>query len=434
MPVILKGRSRSLNGPDDGIISRSGQPTRETYNTSTKKWSVTTSFPVVSAQANSFSTQFTESMSHERGRDGKYHSGGPFYTKISGRRHRIVTCGDTIEFTKTATGLPFCRNHQGGVPITMPSSIIKLFEEHNSIPDRSQDLSDLDAFGAEAISRCSPANPASEVGTGVSELYREGLPSLAGIPTWRHRTDVARGAGHEYLNYQFGWVPLASEVKNFASVVRRHRDILNQYHRDAGRTVRRRFDFPIDNSETVEVIGHGRPTGPLWTDGALTPKQSSEPPEITVTRGSSIKRWFSGSFTYDVPSQSDSWQRALGYGSDADILFGASLNPELLWNLTPWSWAVDWFSNTGDIINNISNYVRAGQVMRYGYVMEERTSFIRLSMSESGYPGIPAPAPIEYFCTTKVRQPANPYGFGLTEGDLSPTQLAIIAALGITLL
>lgn len=439
MPDLLSYRSRSLGSPGTADVQHipSGTQTKEAWNNTSKTWGAPTTFAFAARQADSHSSQVTGSMSHKRGSDGKYHSGGPFYTQINGRKHGFVTCDKTIVFTKVLTGIANSRCKQGGVAIRIPASLLSSFEKSNTIPSRSKDLSDLDAYGATAISACSPANPASEVGTGVSELYHEGLPSLPGIRTWKQRTSVAKSAGDEYLNQVFGWVPLVSEVDDFTSVVRRHRDILNQYSRNAGSLVHRRFNFPVESSESSEVIGEGRAEGPLWVfggAGALTPEADSELPKVSITRGTKVKRWFSGAFTFSVPSQSDSWQRALGYGSDADILFGASLNPELLWNLTPWSWAVDWFSNTGDVINNISNYVRAGQVMQYGYVMEERTSFVRLSMSGSGYPGIPTPAPIEYYCTSKGRRPANPYGFGIDVGDLSPTQLAIVAALGITLL
>lgn len=430
----LNVRSRTLGPPDTGETRKSWQQKRETWNSTKHMWNAPTFFTPGSASTKSSSTQITESMSHKRGRDGKYHSGGPFFTQTSGLRNGLVTCDKAIVFYNNSNGLPNCRNWQGGVAIRIPTELLSKFLKGHSPPTRSNDLADLDAFGATAISACAPANPATEVGTGVSELYREGLPFLPGTRTWKKRTSLAKSAGNEYLNQEFGWIPLVSEVKDFASVARRHRDVLNQYHRNAGSLVHRRFNFPVENSESSEIIGEGRALGPLWTDGALTPKMPSELPKVLITSGTKVKRWFSGAFTFSVPSQSDSWRRALGYGSDADILFGASLNPSLLWNLTPWSWAVDWFSNTGDIINNISNYIRAGQVMQYGYVMEERTSYTAITMSGSGYPGIPTPSPVEYYSTSKARRPANPYGFGLSTEDLSPTQIAIIAALGITLL
>jgi len=99
-----------------------------------------------------------------------------------------------------------------------------------------------------------------------------------------------------------------------------------------------------------------------------------ERPSANATRQVSLvketKKWFEGCFTYGLPSSSDNWRKALGFGSDADQLFGIALSPSILWELTPWSWAVDWFSNAGQVINNVTNFGLAGLVLRYGYIME----------------------------------------------------------------
>jgi hypothetical protein len=164
------------------------------------------------------------------------------------------------------------------------------------------------------------------------------------------------------------------------------------------------------------------------------------------------KCWFEGVFTYALPSSTDSWRKALGFGSDADRLFGLALTPDILWELTPWSWAVDWFSNAGQVINNVTNFGLAGLVMRYGYIMEESIERVvaegrlpdYVSAKFSSKPNGSEPtwilskgaSPGTYRIGTesvrKVRSPASPFGFSIGWQDLSPTQLAITAALGIT--
>jgi hypothetical protein len=307
-------------------------------------------------------------------------------------------------------------------------------DEVASNSHRSKDYSDLEEKGATAISICSPVNPAGELGTGFSELYREGLPSLPGIRTWKRRTEIVKGAADEFLNAAFGWLPLVSEVKDTANNISHSAAILKQYHDGAGSNVHREFSFPVEESESSSVVAENV-RAQVGTGFSGTGKQPERGGDVIRTEKRRVSQWFSGSFTYAVPSQTDSWRRALGYGSSAGQVLGIQLTPEVLWNLTPWSWAVDWFSNAGDVINNISNFAGAGQVMRYGYMMEERSTTITYSMTRSGVSidGNELGAPSTTISnTSKVRQPANPYGFGLTFDGLSPLQVAIATALGIT--
>ena len=384
----------------------------------------------VSGERKTSGSQITDSENHRKDPSGVYRDGGPFYTtKFTTNPLPSVSSGKLER--KNLEGLVSEGLKWSSAPILFPEAAEKLFNA-TSVPEVSKDTWWLDEYGATAIARCAPANPVGELGVGASELYREGLPFLPGIPAWKQRTSVAKAAGSEYLNQQFGWNPLISEIRQFCSVVNRQSKVLRQYYRDAGRNVRRSYRFPLEEEETILSESEGRATLAGVTSTLM---EEGSPGKITITRRISKKRWFEGAFTYTVPDQSDSWSKVLGYGTQADIVYGASLNPELLWNLTPWSWAVDWFSNTGDVISNISNYIRAGQVLRYGYMMEETKASVRMSMSSSGWKKVPsAPKSIEKYRVTKVRRPANPFGFGMAEADLSPTQLAIAAALGITLL
>jgi len=61
----------------------------------------------------------------------------------------------------------------------------------------------LDTYGAVAIARVEPTNPAADLSQALGELYRDGIPSLPG------RQDG--NVGSEYLNLQFGWSPTISD-------------------------------------------------------------------------------------------------------------------------------------------------------------------------------------------------------------------------------
>jgi hypothetical protein len=106
------------------------------------------------------------------------------------------------------------------------------------------------------------------------------------------------------------------------------------------------------------------------------------------------------------------------------------------WFSLTWSWAIDWFTNAGDVITNLTNFELAGQIMRYGYMMEEKSTKITASLKTCALKGAEsASGPSSWVeHRSKVRRPANPFGFGFTGADLSPTQVLIAAAVGISLL
>lgn len=289
---------------------------------------------------------------------------------------------------------------------------------------------ELDEYGATAIARCKPTNSVADVATALGELLREGLPALPGIHTWRHRTDAGRKAGDEYLNAVFGWLPLTRDVKGVMSGVSNAGRILKQYERDAGKQVRRQYHFPTERTSHDTVLSDN------WTpymSPGNTDIASLFSGRLIQTDFRLVDRWFSGAFTYWLPTGYDSRSRLLRQMYLADKVFGTRLDPETLWNLAPWSWAIDWFSNTGDVISNVQDWILNGLVMRYGYMMETSiTKTIYTYESTGSKPDPIAVLPMQFVTETKMRRKANPFGFGVSWSGLSPQQLAIVAALGLT--
>jgi hypothetical protein len=117
----------------------------------------------------------------------------------------------------------------------------------------------------------------------------------------------------------------------------------------------------------------------------------------------------------------------------ANQLIGTAITPETIWNIIPWSWATDWFANTGDIIHNITAFANGGLIMRYGYIMEHTVTTDTYNFQYNAPSGTkPKVAPLILVTETKVRRPANPFGFGVHWDGLSPFQISIAAALGLT--
>jgi len=323
-------------------------------------------------------------------------------------------------------------------------------------PFASSSDSSLAAKGTIAIANCAPTNPVANLATAVLEAYREGLPHLVGHTLWADRTlnaqrllhnpdvvkdqagRVVKDKSGEFLNYQFGWLPLLADITQFLNGVVNLEKLVNQYLRDAGKVVRRNYRFPLSttvNETVLGVPGSVSIAGPGDFTGAMM---------SAVRKGTATRRrittgdcWFSGAFTYHLPN--DMFVGLAG----GDKLFiarkmlGLDLNPDVLWELAPWSWAVDWFSNVGKVIHNLTSFQTDGLVLKYGYIMEHTT--VRDVYDFSGDLGLRAgiefsgrPPAIILVSETKLRRRATPFGFGLNLSALTSRQKAIMAALGLS--
>jgi len=273
----------------------------------------------------------------------------------------------------------------------------------------------LDALGATAIARCEPTKPVFQGATAIGESLQE-LPRIPLNGVLKAKTKEAlKLSGDEYLNVQFGWLPMVSDVKKFCYAVKHHNKIIENFRAGSGKKTRARYAFP----DKLESVSETRDN--MIISAALNSFFRGSVSAILKER-----TWFAGAFKYYVPvgsSALDSFRRA---EAEADKLLGLRLTPEVIWNLTPWSWAVDWFSNAGDVIHNISALGHDGLAMQYGYIMHESKSTTVVTNHALGCSKVTE----DKYCQ---RQNATPYGFGLNlSTDLSGTQKAIIAALGLS--
>jgi len=214
--------------------------------------------------------------------------------------------------------------------------------------------------------------------------------------------------------------------------------LIQQYVRDNQRIVRRRYSFPPEVSTSENVVRNQAFPAGRGLGGDMINFDVTRQAQVVRHREVSVRRWFSGAFVYHLPQTflqevytpfADDWQVARR-------LLGLDLTIETLWELAPWSWAVDWFTNVGDVLYNADAWASEGLVMRYGYIMEH--SIVRDTYSYVGptyiygssYEG--RPSSVTLVSETKVRRQANPFGFGLTMGALSGTQKSILAAVGLT--
>jgi len=244
----------------------------------------------------------------------------------------------------------------------------------------------------------------------------DGLPAATGSTLLRERALHARNAGKEFLNFEFGWLPLLSDVRGFAHAVKNSGAILSQYRKGSDKKIRTRYD--AGRFEQSQVLTGGIISSPVDANTIMSG---------TCVEYQRRRSWFSGAFRYHIPTSDTQLGKFDEWMSMSDHLLGWKVTPETLWNIAPWSWAADWFTNTGDIMSNISNLGKDGLVMQYGYSMAENIHETR-AWAMYGPNQVSRTVRKHY----KRRLPATPYGFGVNLDSLSAKQIAIIGALGLS--
>jgi hypothetical protein len=318
------------------------------------------------------------------------------------------------------------------------------------IPEPDDSL--LDSLGTTAIALTIPTNPTVNLATTLGDLYAEGVPKLLGAQTLSNKSvkNAPSAASGDYLNWMFGWKPLLNDLHGLAKTVKDSEAILRQYRKDAGKKIKRRFDFPVE-TETVSVKEfesiYPTPALDTYLYGPVGSTYQRGPLYKTTTL--QTKRWFEGCFRYYLPVGDDTMSSFTRHAMEADRLYGVAASPEVVWNLLPWSWLVDWKTNVGDVMTNVSAFMQDGLVMQYGYMMETTISEVTYTLHpRGGFYSVPGgaatgttsrsngekPSTLSQTFRTirKYRRPATPYGFGMDPDGFSAQQWSILAALGMT--
>jgi hypothetical protein len=341
-------------------------------------------------------------------------------------------------------------NHVG--PCFLSTRILPAHYSSSGLSNAEQELW---TQGAAAVKAARPNKPSIDLPVTLGELRTLGnIPVMFGSILGRSKTvlDVFRNGGKEYLNAQFGWAPLIRDVTALAELVHSARGVLEQYDRDIERLVRRRYHFPdvvdVNNTLTNSPASGsysrmaGTPYGGVPEDHLSFKPTTQVPEQINRT---TVKTGFSGGFRVYHRSVPEALQELSLFEEKANLLLGTRLDPEILWNLAPWTWLADWFVNFGDVVANASALLSDDLVMQYGYLM--RTTTIE---SEVSWPqGLWYQRPTGLFSSVwtrtnkgpfvqtsrrviKQRGKASPFGFGLTPAGFSPQQWLILGALGIS--
>lgn len=294
---------------------------------------------------------------------GGYHHGGHYL-----RSYRAVT--DTPDIPGDGWGFDVLHEEWLGGQQYYPNdgwwwfdgTVVDAIKGHSGYLGQGLDLPDAPSNGEVAtmvMAATNPSRPVVDLPIAVAEL--KDLPELirdSGERFIRNarrqrpgRATAARAAGAN-LKYQFGIAPLASDLAKlttFQSFVSKRVDRLKKL-RDRG--LRSTIQIGSYSNEKREYVSLNS-FGVGWGE------------EIHFTTTQKVWghiRWFPDG-NHQMPS-TDEEMRRLAINATLGLTFDAST----AWNLIPWSWLVDWFSNVGDYFSAHRNIVPAScspvQVMR----------------------------------------------------------------------
>jgi hypothetical protein len=269
-------------------------------------------------------------------------------------------------------------------------------------------------YGSTAIARSIPDIPEFSLFRFIGEL-KAGLPKIPLATLAKERK--LRNAGGEYLNVQFGIMPLVSDLQNFLEALQ------NPALRAA---VKHQLGKEMRVRKTLDK-GSTSVKRPL-TATEMNTMSVSTGKTGTMETISSYQVWSSCSFAYHQTAMLDRLLRDLD-----KQLGGLGAVPTAIdvWNLLPWSWLVDWFANFNHVITNLSYLGRDGLYLQRGYIMAHAKD-VEITQQSCIAHNVPISTTGVRTFERKYRVKASPFGFGYTWKDFDPFQLSILGALGVS--
>lgn len=234
-----------------------------------------------------------------------------------------------------------------------------------------------------------------------------------------------RDAADDWLNLNFGWLPFLRDIEDFIKVVKYQEDLLRQLRKDNNQWIYRRRS--IRREETVEQVFSDSRVAAFTPVGASnlynTPNGNTR-----IERVTRLNSWFVGRFKYYIP-----YLKTSGPGTTREMvhLLGLRPTPMVLYELMPWSWLVDWFTNVGTSFSNLQSCLLDGVVSKYAYVMSHKTQRVTGEYFSNFKQG-PIKAVRYAQIEQKIRSEASPFGFENSADSFSQRQWSILAALGFT--
>lgn len=363
-----------------------------------------------------------------------YRTGGPF-------NHWSFSCSDPTgpEYTMRSNSKDCskCLNYYKGTvymppPVTTPTGF-SMWEDDS--------WGNAESYGAQGWNKFKPAKPGVELNQDIAELKQTWSSLMNRARSFKdiysgRRKSPTNPAGN-LLDWAYGWAPLLDDVEKAIKQYQTLDETIDRIRKQNGQwehrggTVNKQSEVWQSDSTGWPFVGLNL-NSTFWNKLKGATNLSTFSYQCTYEYHSHA--WFEGSFKYyipniDTPEWADKARRKL---------FGLNINPALLWELIPWSWLVDWISNTGDVFSNLDSGIAENLVAAYAYVMRT-TTYSMTNSATVTFLTCADPVMLTTITqsssskiTRKHRVAATPFGFGVDLGSFSPKQIAIMAALGLS--
>jgi hypothetical protein len=281
--------------------------------------------------------------------------------------------------------------------------------------------------GATAYSKMKPDKPSMN---GLNAIYE--LKDLPGMLKQRFHAKNLHEIGDYYLAEKFGWGALLSDVCNFVITQRKAQDRLKQLLRDEGRPVKRKIT--LNDSTAINWEDHGTDTYGTFVGPHFVSYFYAKPGIWRNTLSRVDKTWASARFRYWLPGG----PRDIAWTNDMlGKIFGLKPTPATVYRAIPWTWLAEWFTNVGDMIDNLETSLVDRLAADYFYCMRKVEDVYEFTHT----PFFFRVNTLEHVSVTvsgrrtrgvKTRLRGDPFGWGTNPNALNGTQLSILGALGLS--
>lgn len=398
-------------------------------------------------------------MGHKRNTRGIYASGGPWLM------HKRT-------FKRNSSSAMVCDRGNGALGYNGHFEFTNWANGSNQyVLSQEEVLQNAYAFGAEAMLALRPDLPDFSAGMAVLELkdvfepLKERTSELARKVRDRMRKkgmepkpvripksesgmttfNKSRKAGAEwFLAAEMGWIPLLSDIAKASIAYAGRTKRFEQVVRDEGKPVRRRKHLSVVSEKTYEGSFDfvNQPNNPDIQPTFVTymypptyPHFGYPWPYTHWTGQYTRKVWVSGKSRYHLPPgpHNDAWTAEV-----QRRVFGFKwLTPSNAYNLIPWSWLADYFSDLGTFLEATNpEAISDSWYAEYAFIMDWRRHVATDEAIQYVSTGTnqfePVSAERLIIEDYKVRSQASIFGWGFSQDDLSPKQLGIMGALGLS--